>query len=221
MTDMNRPKHVVILCHPERDSFNAAVADRYCAVVEDAGQEAVLRDLYAMKFDPVLQANEQPGSKTFFESPHIAHELDIIANAAVLVFVYPIWFGTPPAMLKGYVDRVLGSDFSFRALRVRDASSHMIGAHLLSFTSSGNSQIWLDEEGEWQSLINVFDHYLKKAFSMASTQHSHFSRINEGLSERFFLQYMEEVSEAARKMCGLVATAQPLGNIDSPVGRAI
>ena len=204
MSGTKKSKHVVVLCHPEPDSFNAAVAAKYCAVVRESGQEAVLRDLYRMKFDPILQGNERPGSATFHQSPHVAHELDIIADAAFLVFVYPIWFGTPPAMLKGYVDRVLGSDFSFRAVKARDATSRLAGTHLLSLTSSGTSQIWLDEQGEWQSLVTVFDHYLERAFSMASTEHVHFSSIVDGLSERFFGQYMEEVLEAAHKSCRIV-----------------
>jgi NAD(P)H dehydrogenase (quinone) len=200
-----KSKHVVVLCHPEPNSFNAAVAEKYCSVVEESGQEAVLRDLYRMKFDPVLQTSEQAGAADFVRSPLIAHELDVISDAAVLVLVYPIWFGTPPAMLKGYVERVLGSDFSFRDIKSQNTKSPLVGTHLLSLTSSGTSQIWLDEQGAWQSLVQVFDRYLEHAFSMASAEHVHFSSIVEGLSERFFLQYMEEVREAARKSCSIVA----------------
>jgi NAD(P)H dehydrogenase (quinone) len=205
MNDSDKAKHLVILCHPETDSFNAAVAAKYCAVVEECGQEAILHDLYQMRFDPVLRIEEQPGTRAFFQCPHVAYELSLVAKADIIVFIYPIWFGTPPAMLKGYVDRVLGSDFSFGAIRDRDKKSQLAGAHLLSFTSSGNSQIWLEEQGQWQSLIQVFDRYLEKAFSMASTAHVHFSSIVEGLSERFFLQYMEEVGQAAHKSCSIVS----------------
>jgi NAD(P)H dehydrogenase (quinone) len=197
-------KHVVVLSHPEEDSFNAAVAARYCAEVEKHGQTAIMRDLYRMEFDPVLRAIEQPGSPAFLESPHTAYELEIIADAAVIVFVYPIWFGTPPAMLKGYVDRVLGSDFTFRAVQAHDAKSRLEGKHLLSITSSGASLVWLEEQGQWQSLIQVFDRYLARAFSLASTEHVHFSSIVDGLSERFFEQNMEDVRQTARKMCSKV-----------------
>lgn len=211
MLAKNTSKHVVILCHPESDSFNAAVAAKYCAIVEECGQVAVLRDLYRMKFDPVLRAGEQPGSPAFTVSTDVADELKIIADAAVLVFVYPIWFGTPPAMLKGYVDRVLGSDFTFRAVRERDVASRLEGAHLLSLTSSGNSVAWLEEQGQWQSLIDVFDRYLKRAFSMASTEHAHFPSIAEGLSADFFLRNMEDVAQAARKMCGIILNDRQSG----------
>jgi NAD(P)H dehydrogenase (quinone) len=209
MNTAKKPRHVVILCHPEPDSFNAAVAAKYCAVVRENGQEAILRDLYAMDFDPVLRASEQPGSPDFRQSPQVAHELGILTGAAALVLVYPIWFGSAPAMLKGYVDRVLGSDFAFDAIRARGGPSWLAGTHLLSLTSSGNTQLWLEEQGAWQSLIQVFDRYLGWAFAMASAEHVHFSPIAPELSERFFLQYMEEVSQAARKICRTVAGGQP------------
>ncbi|CAN5138245.1 NAD(P)H-dependent oxidoreductase [soil metagenome] len=205
MSAAAKPRHVVILCHPDHDSFNAAVAEQYRSVAEENGQEAIIRDLYRMNFDPVLRSEEQPGSADFCASPEVVQELAILADAAVVVFVYPLWFGSPPAMLKGYVERVLGSGFSFRAVKANDDGSRLAGKHLLSFTTSGNSQIWLDEVGEWQSLIQIFDRYLERAFSMVSTEHVHFSSIVDGLSDRFFLQYMEEVRQAARKSCSIVA----------------
>ncbi len=197
-------KHVVVLCHPETNSFNAAVAARYCAVVEENGQTAILRDLYRMKFAPVLQANEQPGSAKFFESPHVTHELDVIAGMAVLVFIYPIWFGTAPAMLKGYVERVLGADFHFRALGAEPESSRLSGTHLLSFTSSGNSLLWLEQQETLKSLTYVFDRYIERAFSMASMEHIHFASIVDDLSEHLFEQAMADVQRAAQKMCNIV-----------------
>lgn len=205
MSDRTAPKHVVILCHPEQHSFNAAVAAKYCATVQACGQEAILRELYAERFDPVLRIEEQSGTRGFFQDPHVAYELNMLAVADVIVFVYPIWFGLPPAMLKGYVDRVLGSDFSYGDIRDQNVKSKVAGAHLLSFTSSGNPQIWLEEQGQWQSLIEVFDHYLQRGFSMRSTDHVHFSPIVVNLSERFFLQYMEEVVQAAHKSCAIAA----------------
>ena len=201
---MNIPpklKHLVVLSHPKADSFCGAVAEKYCSVVKDNGQAANLRDLYRMRFDPVLRPEEQPSKQEFFQSPHVAYELSMVAEASIIVLIYPIWFGTPPAMLKGYIERVLGSNFSYQAIHDRDAKSELAGKHLLSFTSSGNSQIWLEEQGQWQSLVQLFDRYLERAFSMASSGHVHFSSIVEGLSERFFLQNMEEVRQIALSAC--------------------
>src|SRR3546814_9121520 len=92
------PKHAVILCHPKRDSFNGAVADAYCAAVRDIGHEVCLRDLYRIGFDPVLKDIERPGDPGFQSLPDVAEEVRLISGASVFVLIYPIWFGTPPAM---------------------------------------------------------------------------------------------------------------------------
>ena len=68
-------RHVVILGHPAAQSFNASVAAAYCEAVEDCGQTAVLRDLYAIGFDPVLRDSERPGTADFAPAPDVAAEL--------------------------------------------------------------------------------------------------------------------------------------------------
>src|SRR5579863_9114538 len=109
MTETKRRyRHIVIRCHPEPESFNAAMAKAYCAEVESHGHETIVRDLYAMAFDPVLKARERPGM-AFQPMPDVETELAIIGGGDVFVLFYPIWFGGPPAILKGYVERVLGS----------------------------------------------------------------------------------------------------------------
>src|SRR3954467_1179436 len=100
------PRHAVILCHPDPKSFNRAVADAYCDAVRKQGQEVMVRDLYAMGFDPVLKAEERPTVDNFKLSEDVEAEIALLASSDVFVLVYPIWFGTPPAMLKGYVERV-------------------------------------------------------------------------------------------------------------------
>ena len=198
MNSEAKPHHIVILCHPAPDSFNAAVAAHYCAAIAACGQTAELRDLYRMRFDPVLRVQDTQNKNQSGSSPIIARERALIAKAKVIVLVYPIWLGSATAMLKGYIERVFGPDFALRACAGRTGEQVLAGKHLLSFTSSGNSRNWLDEQGQWESLIQVFDRYLQYAFAMASTDHVHFSSVVEGLSERFFAQNIEDVRTAAQ-----------------------
>lgn len=204
MTAKRMPKHIVILCHPDAASFNAAVAERYCDTVRAMGHMVELRDLYRIGFDPVLKKQELPAD-TFMPADDVAVEHGHLADMDVLVLVYPIWFGMPPAMLKGYVDRVLGSGFSFSAVRQRVRHPLLTGKRLLSFTSSGNTRQWLEERGAWLSLRHLFDDYLKHAFSMNSVEHIHFPAIVEGLSKRFVDEHLHQVEEAARHCCSCVA----------------
>ena len=198
-------RHVVVLAHPDPHSFNGAMAGTYCDVVQACGQEVVLRDLYAIGFDPVLRKDERPDRAGFARHRDVADELKLIAGADVLALIYPIWFGTAPAILKGYVDRVLGSGVTAAAVQDRAGSGLLNGARLVSLTSSAARGPWLAEVGQEISLRNVFDHYLEHGFGMRKAEHLHFGGVIEGLSSRFVDQNLYEVRERVRKLCAAVA----------------
>lgn len=198
-------RHVVILSHPGPDSFNHSVARAYCDAVRFAGQEVVLRDLYAIGFDPVLKATERPGPLHPHPFRDVADELAIIRRSDVFVLIYPIWFGSAPAMLKGYVDRVLGAGVMPQAVVDGAGTSLLGGKTLLSFTTSGASGIWLDEQGQPSALRTVFDRYLVHAFGMRAERHVHFDHITDELSERFGLQNLRDVKDEAGRTCAEVA----------------
>jgi NAD(P)H dehydrogenase (quinone) len=200
-------RHVVVLCHPDGRSFNAAVAQAYCEAVRSLGHEAILRDLYRLGFDPVLRTHEPPAAGGQGLSDDVTVELDSLRGADILVLVYPIWFGTPPAMLKGYVDRVLGAGFSYRAIHAREPHPLVGGMHLLSVTSSGSSSTWLDLHGAWSSLRNVFDNYLAEIFSMASNHHLHLESVVQDMSESLAREKLQRVEALAADTCARLAGA--------------
>lgn len=206
---VSEPKHAVILCHPDPSSFNAAVAKTYCEAVRANFHEVILRDLYGLKFDPVLKANEQPSTLDFVPLADVATELEVVGKADVIVFIYPIWFGTPPAMLKGYVERVLGAGFGHRLMREVGVGSVAAGKHLVSITTSGNSSQWLDSQGATASLHNVFDNYLANAFSMVSHTHLHLSGIVEDMDDLAIRRELYRVTEFADATCAKLLQFKP------------
>jgi NAD(P)H dehydrogenase (quinone) len=202
----SQARHVVVLCHPDSDSFNASVAETYCRSAQECGHDAVLRDLYAMHFDPILRQDERPGRRPFLPSPDVEDELNMIQGGDVFVFVYPIWFGTPPAMLKGYVDRVLGAGVTARAVQDRAWHNLLGGKRLVSFTSSAAREPWLAEQGQSLSLQTVFDDYLARAFAMQPAEHIHFGGIVDGLPPRFVAEHLTMVRERARRICAVLTS---------------
>jgi NAD(P)H dehydrogenase (quinone) len=196
-----KPRHAVILAHPDEDSFNAAVAKAYCEAVRACGHDAEVRDLYRLDFNPVLKPSEQPRPDRYAMSNDVAAELAAIVGADVFVLVYPVWFGAPPAILKGYVDRVLGAGFDYGAIRERAHHRFMGGKQLVSITTSGNSLQWLDEQGAWISLRTVFGQYLAKAFSMARFEHLHLPSIVDNMTERHAREELYRVTELASEVC--------------------
>ena len=199
--DQSPLRHLVVLGHPSPDSFNGSVARTYCDTVRECGQEAVLRDLYALDFDPLLKADERPDKADFEPRPDVAAELDLIRGSAAVVLVYPIWFGMPPAIIKGYVDRVLGAGFAASDIKAGATNELLAGKRLVLISSSASSRPWLHERGMVESLRQAWDTYLTTIFSMAKGEHLHSDVIVGDMKERFVLQLLIDVAQLARRTC--------------------
>jgi len=98
-------KICVILAHPDTESFNAAIAGAAVEALKANGHEVVFHDLYREKFDPLLYQNEFTQEAALPED--IRLHCDHIAAADGIVIIHPNWWGQPPAILKGWVDRVI------------------------------------------------------------------------------------------------------------------
>jgi NAD(P)H dehydrogenase (quinone) len=95
----------VILAHPSRKSLNHAIAHAVADILADNGHKVFFHDLYAEQFNPVLPAAEiRKGARL---PALIKKHCNQIRRAQGLVLVHPNWWGEPPAILKGWVDRVL------------------------------------------------------------------------------------------------------------------
>lgn len=105
---------LVVYCHPRDDSFTAAVRDVVLAKLAAAGAETRLTDLYARDFRPVLTAAEWSG---YLDCPQntapVQRDVDDLRWCDTLIFVYPTWWYGLPAMLKGWLDRVMLPDVAF------------------------------------------------------------------------------------------------------------
>lgn len=103
---------MVVLGHPEEDSFNHAIAQVAARSLEANGRNVVFHDLYAEKFDPVLPPGEEFSSTS--ADPLVQRYIDELSRAQGLVIVHPNWWGMPPAILKGWVDRVFRPGCAYR-----------------------------------------------------------------------------------------------------------
>jgi putative NADPH-quinone reductase len=137
---------LVIYCHPRPESFTAAVRDTVLDRLAAAGAEVRLIDLYACGFQPALTAAEHAG---YLDCPGnrapVAQDCADLAWADALIFVYPTWWYGLPALLKGWLDRVLLPDVAFlmpdeRNRTIRPGLQHI--TRLGVFTTCGASR-WL------------------------------------------------------------------------------
>jgi NAD(P)H dehydrogenase (quinone) len=102
---------LVVLGHPSNQSFCAALSSAYVNSARAVGHEVQVVELGALKFDPVLHDGYQQVQPL---EPDLLHAQSLIRWAEHLVFVFPIWWGGFPALLKGFLDRVLLPGFAFK-----------------------------------------------------------------------------------------------------------
>lgn len=107
-------KILTVIAHPNTDkSFNHAIAKTVIDTLKANGHEVVVRDLYADHFDPVLPHGEE--KLPVEELPKVIQDdMAHVRDADGLIFVHPNWWGGPPAILKGWIDRVLRAGFAYR-----------------------------------------------------------------------------------------------------------
>ncbi|MBN2007068.1 MAG: NAD(P)H-dependent oxidoreductase [Anaerolineae bacterium] len=103
-----------ILAHPNPNSFNHAIAQTVMQALEANGHIVWFHDLYVEDFDPLLPCEEFPKSAPL--PPVIQQHCDEIAAADGIVIVHPNWWGQPPAILKGWVDRVIRPGVAYEFL---------------------------------------------------------------------------------------------------------
>lgn len=197
-------RHLIVLGHPGPDGFNHAVAAAYGDVVRGCGQEPVLRDLYSLDFDPRLTAAERSAAGQGAPGEDVRIELDLIRDCEVIALVYPIWFGMPPAIIKGYVDRVFGAGFAAANLKTGAPSALLHGKRLMIFSSSATTRPWLEEQGQWQGLRQTFDLYLQTVFGFREVRHVHFDAVVEGGKPHYVDECLTYVEDAARELCAML-----------------
>ena len=106
-------KHLIIYAHPNPNSLNGQFKDTLVEHLQQDGQEIIVRDLYAVGFNPVLSLEDLAGQRKGLVADDVAKEQEFITWSDSITFIYPIWWTGLPAMMKGYVDRVFSYGFAY------------------------------------------------------------------------------------------------------------
>ncbi len=98
-------KILIILAHPRPGSFNHAIAETAAATLRSFGHTVLFHDLYAEGFDPLLPPEEIARDAQL--PALVARHCEELVLTDGIVIVHPDWWGMPPAILKGWIDRVI------------------------------------------------------------------------------------------------------------------
>lgn len=127
--------------HPDDQSLCRALADAYARGAEEAGHDVRRLDLRALAFSPHLAHGYR--ARTELE-PDLVRAQAAIADAAHLVWVYPTWWGGPPALLKGFLDRALLPGFAFRHREGSRRYEGLLGGRSARLLVTMDAPSWYD-----------------------------------------------------------------------------
>jgi NAD(P)H dehydrogenase (quinone) len=189
-------KHAIILAHPSALSLNAQIALAYRDALERLGHEVLVRNLYEMQFDPCLKTSEIPGPAAPEFLADVRRERKLLADVDAFAFVYPLWFNAPPAILKGYVDRVFGMGFGFSP-SFGGTEPRLTGRTLISFSTSGAPDFWMRETHALADLMRLFDAHLAGTCGLSVVDHVHFGGMVSGITPEAFNEVIAKVRSTA------------------------
>ncbi|MEV0089610.1 NAD(P)H oxidoreductase [Saccharopolyspora sp. NPDC050642] len=157
MTSHQGERALVVVAHPRADSLTTKAADRVHRRLKAAQYEVDLLDLYAEGFDPRLETADEPDwkdpGKTY--SPEVRAHMARIDAADVIVVVFPVWWFGPPAIVKGWIDRVWNNGFAYGAAEARLAGKRMLWLGLAGGASGGYAEAGLNGAMDTQLRMGV------------------------------------------------------------------
>jgi NAD(P)H dehydrogenase (quinone) len=145
---------LIVYAHPNTNTFSNQILETCIAESKRNGHHTEVRDLYRIGFNPVLQSSDFTALKTASLPDEIRIEQQYISTADILIFVYPLWWGGMPAILKGYIDRIFLSGFAY----VHNDSIHqslLSGKNAMVFCTQGSSLEEYAQNGMTESITRI------------------------------------------------------------------
>ncbi|MBO5202542.1 MAG: NAD(P)H-dependent oxidoreductase, partial [Lentisphaeria bacterium] len=149
---------LIVYCHPEPHSFNHAMFQTACQALRKGRHKIRISDLHRMKFDPVSgrsayktvknperfrqQLEEMYASERFGFADFIENEIEKIEDCDLMIWQFPLWWCSIPALLKGWVDRVFAMGRIYGGGHMYETGFCAGKKALLSLTTGGGMELY-------------------------------------------------------------------------------
>lgn len=191
-------KHLIIYSNPETESFSHRILECVKDYSIEKGHELVVRDLYAMGFNPILSGEELKALEKDGSVPDdVKAEHEFLFWADVITFIHPIWWSVP-AMMKGYYDRVFTYDYVYTY--TEDGPKGLLtGKKAFRFNSMGSHREVFEKNGMRKDYEDVFDKGIIQSTGIKMVESKLFGpspRQDKELGDK----YLQEVRESLSKV---------------------
>ncbi len=169
-------KHLIIYAHPSPNSFSFQLKDALCDESKRRGWQVNIRDLYQIGFDPVLWPKDLENLSKGQITDSIKYEQQLIEEADIISLVYPLWWAGFPAILKGYIDKVLSYGFAYKADK-NGITGLLTGKKVYLYTSMGNTLEQYESKGLLEAFKKIQGDEIFEFCGMNVQQHQFFPQI--------------------------------------------
>ncbi|HOJ34010.1 MAG TPA: NAD(P)H-dependent oxidoreductase [Candidatus Hydrogenedentes bacterium] len=192
---------LIVYCHPNPKSFCSAIKQRVSETYSSLGDLVVVRDLYAIGFDPVLKPADFEALQQGHVLEDVKMEQDHIRWCDVMTFIYPIWWTGLPAMVKGYIDRVLSYGFAYAIDENHNISQLLRGKKAIILNTMGTPKEFYDQSGMTKSLQMTTDTGIFEFCGVQVLAHTFFGAVPH-VGNDVRLAMLEDAARLVRKATG-------------------
>lgn len=132
-------KTLVVYAHPNPRSFCHAILEAVTEELTGAGIPHSVRDLYALGFDPVLRGEDFVAMQAGTCREDVLREQKFVKEADLIIVIHPVWWFGMPAILKGWIDRVLSYGFAY-GMDNNELKGLLGGRRVALFTTTGGDE---------------------------------------------------------------------------------
>jgi len=213
-------KHLIVVAHPSANSLTMALTRLYATELERLGHTQCTSDLYRMRFNPILDAEElaatdlHPVSGSSACAPaDVAQAQRHVREADVLTAIYPLWWLSMPAIMKGYIDRVFARGFAYESA---EGIVHglLTGKKCVLITLSGAPLTVLAQNGRWSAVQALQDTHIFRSAGFEVLEHLHLDQVQPNLPVAAAERHFGHILDCARRhfsSATVPAPAQAIG----------
>ena len=165
-------KLLVVYAHPNPQSFNHAILESFTGGLAEAGNTYEVVDLYDINFNPCLSGDDFAKFMAGKAPDDIQAQQEKVSEADGLVFIHPIWWTGPPAILKGWIDRVFSMGFAYM---IDEKEGHPVGLlknqKALVINTAGGTEEEAKMFGSTDALKKIEDELMLKFCGIKDVQH--------------------------------------------------
>ena len=184
-------KQLIIYAHPNPQSLNGQFKQAVETTLRQGKNEVIVRDLYALNFNPVLSLADMAGQRKGQVSEDVRREQEYVTWADCITFIYPIWWTGLPAMMKGYIDRVFSYGFAY-CYEQGVQKGLLRGKQALIINTHGKSHEEYRTIGMDQALSLTSDYGIFAYCGFEIKQHFYFDKADRATHETVE-QWMEQL----------------------------